>query len=151
MEYLHTMIRVRDLDASLAFYVDLLGFEEVRRMESEEERATFVFLAAPDDAETGRSDKFAPVIELASYWDEDKRNGSGARAFAHMGYRVDDIYDVCADLQGKGVMLNRPPRDGFKAYLKSPEGMTIELIQRRPALEPTEPWTTLPDRGTWND
>jgi lactoylglutathione lyase len=151
MEYLHTMIRVRDLAESLAFYVDLLGFEEVRRMESEEERATFVFLAAPEDAESGRSAKFAPVIELASYWDEDKRGGPGGRAFAHMGYRVDDIYATCADLQAKGVTLNRPPRDGFKAYLKSPEGMTIELIQRRPALEPREPWFSQPDNGIWND
>lgn len=151
MEYLHTMIRVRDLDESLAFYVGLLGFEEVRRLESEDERATFVFLAAPEDAESGRSAKFAPVIELANYWDEEKRTAPGGRAFAHMGYRVDDIYAACAGLEAKGVPLARPPRDGFKAYFKSPEGMTIELIQRRPALEPREPWVSRPDNGTWND
>ncbi len=151
MEYLHTMIRVRDLAESLAFYVDLLGFVEVRRMESEEEQATFVFLAAPDDAESGRSAKFSPVIELCCEWDEAKRNQQGRRPFVHMGYRVDDIYAVSDDLRKKGVVLNRPPRDGFKAYLHSPEGMTIELIQRRPALEPREPWLSQPDAGTYND
>lgn len=151
MEYLHTMIRVRDLGESLAFYVDLLGFVEVRRMESEEERATFVFLAAPEDAESGRSAKFAPVIELAYEWDEATRAREGRRAFAHMGYRVDDIYAASDSLQKKGVALARPPRDGFKAYLKSPEGMTIELIQRRPALEPREPWVSQADNGNWND
>lgn len=151
MEYLHTMIRVCDLDASLAFYVDLLGFEEVGRIESDEERATFVFLAAPGDAESGRSAKFAPVIELCSYWDEAERLKPGARAFAHLGYRVDDIYAACERLRARGVTLNRPPRDGFKAYFKSPEGATIELVQRRPPLPPGEPWATLPDLGTWND
>lgn len=151
MEYLHTMIRVRDLGASLAFYVDLLGFEEVRRIESDEEQATFVFLAAPEDAESGRSAKFAPVIELACDWDDSVRAAPGRRAFVHMGYRVDDIYATCADLQARGVTLNRPPRDGFKACITSPEGMTIELIQRRPALPPAEPWASMPDAGSYND
>lgn len=151
MEYLHTMIRVRDLEESLDFYVELLGFEEVRRMESEEEQATFVFLAAPDDAESGRSARFAPVLELCSYWDEARRHAEGARAFAHLGYRVDDIYRVCEGILDRGVVLNRPPRDGFKAYIKAPEGTTIEFIQRRPLPPVAEPWKAMADTGVWND
>lgn len=151
MEYLHTMIRVRDLRESLAFYIDVLGFQEVRRIESEEEQATFVFLAAAEDAESGRSEKFAPVIELACDWDAAVRASPGRRAFVHLGYRVDDIYATCANLLARGVTLNRPPRDGFKACIKSPEGMTIELIQRRPALSPAEPWKSMPDTGSYND
>ena len=151
MEYLHTMIRVRDLEESLAFYVGTLGFEEVRRIESDDDRATCIFLAAADDVDRGRSARFSPVIELLYPWDEAERHVEGRRAFAHLGYRVDDIYAACEDLLARGLVLNRPPRDGFKAYFKSPEGMTIELIQRRPALPPAEPWTSLPDTGTWND
>ena len=151
MEYLHTMIRVRNLEESLAFYVGLLGFQEVQRIESEDDQATLVLLAAPDDIESGQSEKRAPVIKLCSEWDEAKRPAPGARAFAHVSYRVDDIYAACEHFLAHGGALSRPPRDGRKAYLKTLEGMTVELVQRQPAQAPNTKWLSMPDIGTWND
>ncbi len=144
MRYLHTMVRVRDLDASLRFYCDGLGLREVRRMENERGRFTLVFLAADEtpDAE----------VELTYNWpatDGEQEDYGGGRNFGHLAFRVDDIYALCAHLQSMGVTINRPPRDGHMAFVRSPDAISIELLQKGEHLPPREPWTSLPNIGTW--
>ncbi|MDX5592835.1 lactoylglutathione lyase [Pseudovibrio sp. SPO723] len=146
MRYLHTMVRVKDLDESLDFYCNKLGLEEVRRSESEKGRFTLVFLAAPQDKETASETK-APLLELTYNWDPEEY--TGGRNFGHLAYMVDDIYKTCAELQGKGVTINRPPRDGYMAFIKSPDGISIELIQKGGPIEPQEPWASMANTGTW--
>jgi lactoylglutathione lyase len=146
MRYLHTMVRVRDLDASLRFYVGLLGLEEIRRKESPQGRFTLVFLAAPEDRERALVDA-APMVELTFNWDPE--DYGGARNFGHLAYEVDDIYAACRRLQEGGVIINRPPRDGRMAFVRSPDGISVELLQRGGALAPAEPWASMPSTGTW--
>ena len=139
MRYLHTMVRVRDLDASLKFYCDALGLKEVRRTENEKGRFTLVFLAAPGDEQA--------QVELTYNWDtEDYKIG---RAFGHVAYQVDDIYAACERLQQHGVTINRPPRDGRMAFVRSPDNISIELLQKGDALPAREPWTSMPNTGEW--
>lgn len=146
MHYLHTMVRVSDLDRSLDFYCNKLGLKEVRRMENQQGRYTLIFLAAPDDE--GRAQKVnAPVLELTYNWDE--HGYAGGRNFGHLAFAVDDIYGFCQSLSDKGVVINRPPRDGRMAFIRSPDGISIELLQKGAALAPTEPWTSMPNTGTW--
>jgi lactoylglutathione lyase len=146
MEYLHTMVRVSDLQESLDFYCGKLGLIEIDRKESEKGRFTLVFLAAPGDAEQARSSK-APLVELTYNWDPEAY--SGGRNFGHLAYRVDDIYGLCRRLMEQGVTINRPPRDGHMAFIRSPDGISIELLQRGEALAPAEPWTSMPNTGAW--
>jgi lactoylglutathione lyase len=146
MRYLHTMVRVRDLDASLDFYCRKLGLKEVRRMEHQQGRFTLVFLAAPGDAETADAHS-APLVELTYNWDPE--DYAGGRNFGHLAYEVDDIYATCAKLQAAGVTINRPPRDGRMAFIRSPDGISIELLQKDGSLAPAEPWTSMPNTGTW--
>ncbi|WP_374600320.1 lactoylglutathione lyase [Brevundimonas sp.] len=146
MRYLHTMIRVTDLDASLHFYCDLLGLSEVRRMENEEGRYTLVFLAAPKDADRSAMER-SPEVELTFNWDPEEY--SGGRNFGHLAYKVDDIYAACARLQAGGVTINRPPRDGRMAFVRSPDGISIELLQEGEPLAPAEPWVSMTNTGSW--
>ena len=146
MQYLHTMVRVSDLEASLRFYCDLLGLVEISRKEVEKGRFTLVFLAAPDDEERARADR-APMIELTYNWDPETY--TGGRNFGHIAFRVDNIYAVCESMQAKGLTINRPPRDGHMAFIKSPDGVSVELLQKGPALEPAEPWASMSNTGTW--
>jgi len=139
MKYLHTMIRVSDLGQSLHFYRDLLGLRELRRIENERGRFTLVFLAAPGDDEA--------QIELTHNWDPEQY--TIGRAFGHLAYAVDDIYAACEQLRAGGVTINRPPRDGHMAFVRSPENISIELLQKGKALEPAEPWTSMPNTGSW--
>lgn len=140
MKYLHSMVRVRDLEASLQFYCGGLGLCEVRRKDVPQGRFTLVFLSAPGspDAE----------IELTWNWDSDEDYGS-ARNFGHLAFRVDDIYAICAHLAGMGVTINRPPRDGYMAFVRSPDLISIELLQKGDPLPPAEPWVSMPNTGTW--
>jgi lactoylglutathione lyase len=140
------MVRVRDLDAALDFYCDKLGLSEVKRMESEKGRFTLVFLAAPDDVERARADS-APVVELTYNWDPE--DYTGGRNFGHLAYQVDDIYATCARLQAGGVTINRPPRDGHMAFIRSPDGISIELLQKDGAKPPAEPWASMANTGVW--
>jgi lactoylglutathione lyase len=146
MQYLHTMVRVSDLDAALAFYCDKLGLKEVSRIENEGGRFTLVFLAAPDDMELARERK-APMVEITYNWDPE--DYGGGRNFGHLAYAVDDIYAACQRLVDGGVTINRPPRDGRMAFVRSPDGVSIELLQKGAALEPAEPWTSMPNIGSW--
>lgn len=146
MQYLHTMIRVGDLDRSLDFFCDKLGLVEVRRTTNEKGRYTLVYLAAPDDLATARS-AAAPLIELTHNWDESKY--AGGRNFGHLAFAVDDIYDVCARLRAAGVAINRPPRDGYMAFIRSPDDISIELLQKGEPLRPAEPWLSMPNVGVW--
>ena len=146
MEYLHTMVRVANLDESLDFYCNKLGLVETRRVENEKGRYTLVFLAASDDLERARETR-APLVELTYNWDEHEY-GSG-RNFGHLAYRVDDIYETCRQLQDKGVTINRPPRDGRMAFVRSPDQISVELLQKGGALPPAEPWTSMPNTGEW--
>ena len=146
MRYLHTMIRVRDLDASLDFYCTKLGLVENRRMDNEAGRFTLVFLAAPKDegaAETNR----APELELTYNWDPEVYEGG--RNFGHLAYKVDDIYAVCQSLMDAGVTINRPPRDGRMAFVRSPDNISIELLQEGDAQAPAEPWASMKNIGSW--
>jgi lactoylglutathione lyase len=138
MKYLHTMVRISDVDASLAFY-KLLGLEEVRRHDSEAGRFTLIFLAAPGDHDA--------QLELTHNWDPEVY--SGGRNFGHLAYAVDDIYVVCARLLAAGVTINRPPRDGRMAFVRSPDGISIELLQKGAALAAVEPWVSMPNTGSW--
>lgn len=140
------MIRVGDLDAALDFFCDKLGMVERSRVENEKGRFTLVFLAAPGDAESSRAHK-SPEIELTYNWDEHEY--SGGRNFGHLAYRVDDIYALCQRLMDKGVTINRPPRDGHMAFVRSPDGISIELLQAGAALPPAEPWASMPNTGVW--
>jgi len=146
MEYLHTMVRVSDLDASLKFYVDTLGLVEVHRKESEKGRFTLVFLAAPDQVEQAK-ESMTPTIELTYNWD--KEEYTGGRNFGHLAFRVDDIYGICQKLMDAGVTINRPPRCGHMAFVRSPDGISIELLQKGESLPPQEPWQSMPNTGAW--
>lgn len=146
MRYLHTMVRVTDLDASLAFYRDKLGLKEVSRSENPGGRFTLVFLCAPGDEEMARQHK-APMVELTYNWDPEVYEGG--RNFGHLAYAVDDIYAVCQRLKDAGVVINRPPRDGRMAFVRSPDNISIELLQAGPALPPAEPWASMPNVGSW--
>ena len=139
MKYLHTMVRVTDLDASLRFYCDALGLHEVRRHDFPQGRYTLVFLAAPGDEQA--------QVELTHNWDPEEY-GIG-RAFGHLAYQVDDIYAACRRLQESGVTINRPPRDGRMAFVRSPDDISVELLQKGPALPPEEPWASMPNTGVW--
>jgi lactoylglutathione lyase len=139
MKYLHTMVRVGDLGKSLHFYCDLLGLREIRRIENEKGRFTLVFLAAPGDDDA--------QIELTYNWDPEQY-GIG-RAFGHLAYQVDDIYAACARLQAGGVTINRPPRDGHMAFVRSPDNISVELLQKGKSLPPAEPWASMPNTGVW--
>jgi len=141
MKFLHTMLRVRDLDAALAFFVDRLGLREVRRRVSDKGRYTLVFLAA------GHADD-APQIELTHNWDESEPYATG-RFFGHLAFEVENLYAVCERLQASGVVVHRPPRDGHMAFVKSPDGHSIELLQKGEALAPSEPWVSMPNTGSW--
>ena len=148
MQYLHTMVRVSDLDASLDFFCGGLGLVEVRRMENEKGRFTLVFLATPQDAERiAQGAMESPVIELTYNWDE--KGYTGGRNFGHLAYEVDDIYATCQKLQDAGITINRPPRDGHMAFIKSPDGISIELIQKGERLAPQEPWASAENIGSW--
>jgi len=140
------MVRVRDLDAALSFYCDKLGLAEVRRIESEKGRFTLVFLAAPEDMEKAKANS-APVVELTYNWDTE--DYQGGRNFGHLAYEVDDIYATCARLQSGGVTINRPPRDGHMAFIRSPDGISIELLQKGEKLAPAEPWASMQNTGVW--
>lgn len=146
MRYLHTMVRVADLEASLHFYRDLLGLVETRRMDSEQGRFTLVYLAAPDDEGRARTDK-APELELTFNWDPEAY--SGGRNFGHLAYEVSDIYAACRRLMDGGVVIARPPRDGRMAFIRSPDGISVELLQAGEALAPAEPWASMPNTGAW--
>lgn len=146
MQYLHTMIRVGDLNTALDFFCDKLGMVETRRYDNEKGKYTLVFLAAPEDIERAAHDK-APLIELTYNWNENKY--SGGRNFGHLAYRVDNLYDTCKALMKKGVTINRPPRDGHMAFIKSPDGISIELLQKGDDLEPKEPWLSMENIGSW--
>ena len=146
MEYLHTMVRVTDLDVSLDWYCNKLGLQEVRRRVDEKGRYTLVFLAAPGDVEAATRN-MAPLIELTYNWDPETY--AGGRNFGHLAYRVDDIYATCRKLMDAGVTINRPPRDGNMAFVRSPDNISIELLQKGPAKEPAEPWTSMPNTGAW--
>ena len=147
MQYLHTMVRISDVDASLRFYCDLLGMKEVRRYDSEKGRFTNIFLAAPADEADAASDKKAPLLELTYNWDPEDY-GTG-RAWGHLAFRVDDIYATCQKLQDNGVTINRPPRDGYMAFVKSPDGISIELLQNGAAKDAAEPWASMANTGSW--
>ena len=146
MRYLHTMVRVRDLDASLRFWSDLLGLQEVRRLENEQGRFTLVFLAAPKDLDRSAAER-APEVELTYNWDPEEY--SGGRNFGHLAYKFDNIYAACQRLMDGGVVINRPPRDGRMAFVRSPDGISIELLQEGDPLQPAEPWASMPNTGTW--
>lgn len=146
MRYLHTMVRVADLDAALHFYRDLLGLSEVRRTEHEAGRFTLVFLAAPADAQRSAADH-APALELT--WNWDPETYEGGRNFGHLAYKVTDIHAACQRLMDGGVVINRPPRDGRMAFVRSPDGISIELLQEGAPLTPVEPWLSMPNTGAW--
>lgn len=146
MRYLHTMIRVSDVDASLKFWCDALGLEEMRRMENEKGRFTLIFLAAPKDRARSQAER-APEVELTYNWDPEEY--TGGRNFGHLAYKVDDIYASCQRLMDAGVTINRPPRDGNMAFVRSPDGISVELLQDGPALAPVEPWASMPNTGVW--
>jgi len=146
MRYLHTMVRVTDIDQSLDFFCNKLGMVEIRRHENEAGRYTLVFLAASEDAASAR-ESAAPTVELTYNWDPE--DYTGGRNFGHLAYEVDNIYDLCASLQAKGVIINRPPRDGRMAFVRSPDGISLEILQKGKALEPVEPWLSMPNTGKW--
>jgi lactoylglutathione lyase len=145
MEYLHTMIRVTDLKATIAFF-ELLDLVETRRVENEKGRYTLVFLAAADDVERAKKDQ-APLVELTYNWDPEVY--SGGRNFGHLAYSVDDIYATCAKLKAAGVTINRPPRDGHMAFIRTPDLISIELLQKGGSLPPAEPWASMANTGVW--
>ncbi len=146
MKYLHTMVRVRDLDASLDFYCAKLGLVEARRIDNPAGKFTLVFLCAPDDLERAKADQ-APMVELTHNWDPE--DYQGGRNFGHLAYQVDDIYAVCARLAEGGVTINRPPRDGHMAFVRSPDGISVELLQKDGSLPSAEPWASMPNTGNW--
>jgi lactoylglutathione lyase len=146
MRYLHTMVRVTDLDESLRFWCDLLGLEEVRRQENETGRYTLVFLAAPKDRSRSAEER-SPELELTFNWD--KEAYTGGRNFGHLAYKVDDIYAACRRLMAGGVTINRPPRDGRMAFVRSPDGISVELLQEGEPLAAEEPWLSMTNTGSW--
>lgn len=146
MKYLHTMVRASDLDASLEFYCDKLGLVEVNRYESEGGRFTLVYLAAPADVARA-GEESSPLLEITWNWDPEEY--SGGRNFGHLAYRVEDIYATCQRLLDAGVTINRPPRDGHMAFIRSPDGISIELLQAGGSLPPQEPWASMANTGSW--
>jgi lactoylglutathione lyase len=140
------MVRVSDLDESLRFYCDLLGLTEISRKDVEKGRFTLVFLAAPDDEQRARDER-APMIELTWNWDPEEY--TGGRNFGHLAYRVDDIYALCQHLQDNGITINRPPRDGRMAFVCSPDGISVELLQKGEPLPIQEPWASMDNAGSW--
>ncbi len=146
MRYLHTMVRVTDLDQSLDFYCNKLGMTEVRRITNDKGRFTLVFLAASEDEASGRETK-APLLELT--WNWDPENYTGGRNFGHLAFEVDDIYATCQSLMDSGVTINRPPRDGHMAFVRSPDNISFELLQKGEAKAPAEPWASMPNTGSW--
>lgn len=146
MRYLHTMVRARDLDETLEFYCDKLGLVEIRRYDSEAGRFTLVFLAAPDDVERAEQGQ-SPVVEIT--WNWDPEDYGGGRNFGHLAYSVDNIYALCQRLMDRGVVINRPPRDGHMAFIRSPDGISIELLQAGDPLPPQEPWASMQNTGSW--
>ena len=146
MRYLHTMVRVANLDTTLEFFCGKLGMTEVRRMENEKGRFTLVFLASGDDVEAGRAHK-APLLELTYNWDPESYGGG--RNFGHLAYEVDDIYATCDKLMKAGVTINRPPRDGHMAFVRSPDSISLELLQKGDPLPPAEPWLSMKNTGEW--
>jgi lactoylglutathione lyase len=146
MRYLHTMVRISDVDRSLEFYCQHMGMTEVRRSESEAGRFTLIFLAASEDVEAGRTES-APLLELTYNWDPESY--SGGRNFGHLAYEVDDIYETCQRLMDAGITINRPPRDGRMAFVKSPDNISFELLQKGPSKAPAEPWASMENTGSW--
>ena len=146
MRYLHAMVRVKDLDASMRFYRDLLGLVETRRADYVAGRFTLVYLAAPADKARAEAEK-SPEIELTYNWDD--QDYDGGRNFGHLAFQVEDIYAACQRLMDGGVTVNRPPRDGHMAFIRSPDGISIELLQEGEALAPAEPWASMPNTGAW--
>ncbi len=146
MKFLHTMVRIRDIDEALDFYCNKLGLIETRRRESEKGRFTLIFLVAPDDEAHARTER-QPELELTYNWDPEAY--TGGRNFGHLAYAVDDIYATCQKLQDGGVVINRPPRDGHMAFVRSPDGISIELLQKGDPLPPAEPWLSMPNTGVW--
>ena len=146
MQFLHTMIRASNLDDTLSFFCDKLGLVEVNRYDSDAGRFTLVFLAAPQDVERGREQQ-APLVEITYNWDPESY--TGGRNFGHLAYRVDDIYSTCEHLMAAGVTINRPPRDGRMAFIRSPDGISVELLQAGEAMAPAEPWLSMENTGSW--
>ncbi|MBO6836503.1 MAG: VOC family protein [Alphaproteobacteria bacterium] len=146
LQYLHTMVRVTDLDASLDFYCNKLGLQEHSRYDSEQGRFTLVMLCAPDDKDNADAEK-APLVELTYNWDPEEY--TGGRNFGHLAFRVDNIYETCQSLMDQGVTINRPPRDGRMAFIRSPDNISIELLQRGESLPQAEPWASMGNTGTW--
>ena len=146
MRYLHTMVRVKDLEASLHFYRDLLGLVQTRRMDSEAGRFSLIYLAAPQDQTRAETEK-SPEVELTYNWDPE--DYQGGRNFGHLAFEVEDIYAACQRLMDGGVVINRPPRDGHMAFVRSPDGISIELLQGGQRLAPAEPWASMPNVGAW--
>lgn len=146
MRYLHTMVRVSDLEASLHFWRDLLGLIETKRMESEKGRFTLIYLAADADVDRARAER-SPEVELTYNWDPEVY--TGGRNFGHLAFKVDDIYAACQRFLDAGVVVNRPPRDGHMAFVRSPDGISIELLQEGEPLAPAEPWASMPNTGAW--
>ena len=146
MRYLHTMVRVTDIEKSLDFYCTKLGMTEVRRVENEQGRFTLIFLASSDDVDAAKGTR-APTVELTYNWDPESY--TGGRNFGHLAYEVDDIYALCDRLQKAGVTINRPPRDGRMAFIRSPDNISIEILQKGEAKAPAEPWKSMPNTGVW--
>ena len=146
MKYLHTMVRVKDLDESLDFYINKMGMVEVRRNDHEQGRFTLIFLASTDDLDRSKEER-APLLELTYNWDPEDYDGG--RNFGHLAYEVDNIYETCQRLMDAGITINRPPRDGNMAFVKSPDNISFELLQKGDPLEPAEPWLSMENTGTW--
>lgn len=146
MRYLHTMVRVTDLEASLEFYVNVLGMTEIKRVDYASGRFTLIFLAAPGDSKKEKNID-SPLIELTYNWDKEEL--SSGRNFGHLAFRVDDIYETCQKMIASGLEINRPPRDGRMAFIKSPDNISIELLQAGDALPEKEPWMSMPNKGSW--
>lgn len=146
MKFLHTMVRASNLDDTLDFYCAKLGLVEVNRYDSEAGRFTLVFLSAPGDIETAKADQ-SPLVEITYNWDPEEYDSG--RNFGHLAYQVDNIYSLCQHLMDNGVTINRPPRDGHMAFIRSPDGVSIELLQAGEALPPQEPWASMENTGSW--
>lgn len=146
MRYLHTMVRISDIEQALDFYCNKLGMIETDRTDNEKGRYTLIFLAAPDDFEHARVNQ-APLLELTYNWDSETYNGG--RNFGHLAFQVDNIYETCERLMKGGVLINRPPRDGYMAFVRSPDGISIELLQRGEAKPASEPWASMENSGSW--
>ena len=146
MEFLHTMVRVSDLDESLDFYCNKLGLIEFSRKDNKKGRFTLIFLCAPEDKSLAEESR-KPLIELTYNWD--KEEYTGGRNFGHLAFKVDNIYETCQKLQDNGVVINRPPRDGYMAFINSPDGISIELLQKGDSLESQEPWSSMENTGSW--